>query len=310
VAEPVALRLEEGFGSRTLVILNPAAGQTDPKRVRRQIGGAFAVRGASFDLAETTCSGDAESLARQAAGLGYGAVVAAGGDGTIAEVITGLAGTATPLGIIPRGTANLVAANLGVPNTIDRAVDIIVRGNAVPMDIGQLGDGRYFALIAGAGWDAEVMRSATRELKDRLGFGAYLLAALRQAVTPPSALFRITADAQEFEIRAATVLVANVGQIFHALLPMDFNIAPSSSISDGMLDVCIFAPKSLPDVATVLWRVASKRYVGDQRMIYLKVREIRIEADPPVIAQVDGDVAGHTPLVARAIAGGVHVLVP
>jgi diacylglycerol kinase (ATP) len=106
------------------------------------------------------------------------------------------------------------------------------------------------------------------------------------------------------------VLIANVGQIFHAILPVDFQIAPATSVSDGMLDVCIFAPRTFPDVATVLWKVASKRYLGDERMIFLQAREIRIEADPPVIAQVDGDVAGETPLVAKAIAGGVHVLVP
>ncbi len=277
--------------------------------MRRRIGGAFAVQGAPFDLVQTSAPGDAAELARQAAQLGYSVVAAAGGDGTIAEVITGLAGSDTTLGIIPLGTANLVAANLGIPMSVDQAVEVLVTGRSIPMDVGQLGDGRYFALIAGAGWDAEVMRAATRQLKDRLGFGAYLLAAARTAVTPPSALFRITADGQHFEVRAATVLVANVGQIFHAILPVEIQLAPATSISDGMLDICIFAPRSLPDVAAVLWKVASRRYVGDDRMIFLQAREIRIESDPPVIAQADGDVAGETPLVARAVAGGVAVRV-
>jgi diacylglycerol kinase (ATP) len=310
VAEQLRGRLPEPYRERTLVILNPVAGQRDPKRVRRQIGGAFAIRGAGFDLVETTAQGDAERLAREAVSRGYRCVVAAGGDGTLAEVITGVAGSGTPLGIIPQGTANLVASNLGLPGDIERAVEVIVAGTAVPMDVGQLDDGRYFALIAGAGWDAELMLSTTRELKDRLGFGAYLFAALRSVVTPPSAHFRITADGQYFEVNAATVLIANVGQIFHAMLPLDFKIAPVTSVSDGMLDVCIFAPRTLPDVAAVLWKVASRRYVGDQRMIYLQAREIRIEADPPVITQVDGDPAGETPLVARAVAGGVHVMIP
>ncbi len=310
MAESVASELLEAQAGRSLVILNPAAGQDDPDRVRRQIGGAFAVRERSFDIVATTAGGDAERLARRAVRLGYGSIVAAGGDGTLAEVITGVAGSDVPLGIIPLGTANLVAANLGIPGDIERAVDTIVHGRTTPLDVGQLGDGRYFALIAGAGWDAEVMRSATRELKDRLGFGAYLLAALRSVATPPSSLFRITADGHEFEVRAATVLIANVGQIFHSLLPVELKLAPATSASDGMLDVCIFAPRSLPDVATVLWKVASGKYAGDQRMAYLQAREIRIESDPPVIAQVDGDVAGMTPLTARVVVGGVRVLVP
>lgn len=302
--------MQAGNAGRTLIVLNPVAGQEDPAQVRRRIGGAFAVRGASFDLEETSGSGDAERLAREAVALGYGRVVAAGGDGTIAEVITGIAGSDLTLGVIPLGTANQVAANLGIPVGIDRAAEVIVNGAAVPMDLGQLADGRYFALIAGAGWDAEVMSFATREMKDRWGFGAYLYAGLRSVITPPSAAFRITADGQSFEINAATVLLANVGQIFSDILPVNFRIGPSVSFSDGLLDVCIFAPRSLPEVATVLWRVASRRYVGDERIIYLQAREISIESDPPVITQLDGDSIGETPLTARAVPEGVRVLVP
>lgn len=302
--------LEGGFGRRTLVVLNPVSGQDDPSRVRRRIGGALAVRGAAFDLVETTGAGDAEAFARDAVRLGYRAVVAAGGDGTIAEVITGLAGTGVPLGVIPQGTANQVASNLGIPADVERAVEVVVNGVPAPMDLGQLGDGRYFALIAGAGWDAEVMSTATRQLKERWGFGAYLIAGLRSVITPPSASFRITADGQTFEISAATVLLANVGQIFADILPVNFKIGPGVSFSDGLLDVCIFAPRTLPEVATVLWRVASRRYVGDERIIYLQAREISIVADPPVITQLDGDCIGHTPLTARAVPAGVQVLVP
>ena len=300
--------LEGGCSRRILIVLNPVAGQEDPTRVRRRIGGAFAVRGAAFDLVETTGAGDAERMAREAVALGYRAVVAAGGDGTIAEVITGLAGTSVPLGIIPLGTGNQLAANLGVPPDVERAAEGIVSGEAIPVDIGQLGSGRYFALMAGAGWDAEVMSFATRELKDRWGFGAYLFGGLRLAATPPSADFHITADDMEFDIRAATVLIANVGQLVYQLLPVDVRIGPDVSFQDGLLDVCIFAPRTLPDVAAVLWRVASRRYIGDQRMIYLQAASIRVEAEPATITQVDGDVIGHTPLEARAVPRGVQVL--
>lgn len=298
------------YAGRTLIVLNPAAGQEDPARLRRRIGGGFAARGASFDLVETTRAGDATIAARIAVERGYRAVVAVGGDGTVAEVIGGLAQSTVPLGIIPQGTANQVAGNLRIPSDVERAVEVAVTGTAVPMDIGQLGDGRYFALIAGAGWDAEVMALATRELKDRWGFGAYLYACLRKAITPPSALFRIRADGEEFEVRAATVLIANVGTLFHELLPVDLRIAPHGSFHDGLLDICIFAPRNLPDVATVLWKLARRTHAGDDRIIYFKAREIEIETDPPVIKQVDGDLAGETPLVARVVPAGVKVLVP
>ena len=298
------------YAGRILVILNPAAGQEDPERVRRQIGGALAVRGAGFDLLETTGAGDAERMAREAAGKGYRAVVAAGGDGTIAEVITGLAGSEVPLGIFPRGTGNQLASNLAIPSDIDRAADVIVHGAAVPIDIGQLSSGRYFALMAGAGWDAEVMNACTREIKERWGFGAYLFTGLRSAVTPPSALFPITADGVDLELRAATVLIANAGHLFHGLFPVDVQLAPDTSFHDGMFDVCVFAPQTITDVAALLWKVARRQYGGDDRMIYFRAREIRIDTDPPTIAQVDGDCVGETPLEARVVAGGVRVLMP
>ncbi len=290
--------------------MNPVAGQDDPARVRRLLGGALAFRSVPFDLVETTGAGDAVEWTRRAADLGYRFVIAAGGDGTVAEVITGLAGTGVPLGIVPQGTGNQLAGNLRIPSDIERSVEIATNGKTIPLDLGQLEDGRYFALMAGAGWDATVMSTATREMKDRWGFAAYLYAGIRHAAARPSTLFRITADEVEFEVRAATVIVANAGQLVYDLLPVDLRIGPGVSFHDGMLDVCVFAPRTLSDVAMVLWRVARRNYVGDDRMIYLQAREIRVEADPPVITQVDGDPSGETPLVARAVRGGVKVRVP
>lgn len=302
--------MTDACADRTLIVLNPAAGQEDPRKVRRLLGGAFAVRGAGFDLVETAGAGDAERLAREGAARGYRAVVAAGGDGTVAEIITGLAGSGVPLGIVPQGTGNQVACNLGIPRDVEGAVEVAVHGTPRPMDLGQLADGRYFALMAGAGWDAEVMAVATRELKDRWGFGAYLYAGLRRALAPPSALFRITADGREFEISAATVLVANVGQLVYPFVPVELRVGPDISFHDGMLDVCVFAPRTLTDVAAVLWRVARRQYAGDERMIFLRARDVRIESEVPVVTQVDGEVTGETPLAARAVEGGVRVLVP
>lgn len=298
------------YAGRTLVVLNPAAGQENPARLRRRLGGAFTERGAAFDLVETRGAGDAEAFARRGAELGYRAVVAVGGDGTIGEVITGLAGTGVPLGVIPRGTGNQVACNLGIPRGLERAVEVVTGRTTVPVDVGQLGDGRYFALAAGAGWDATVIAEATRERKDRWGFGAYLYAGLRAGVTPPCSRFRITADGVTTEVEAAMVLLANMGQFVSRVVPLEVTIGPGVSFRDGMLDVCVFAPRTLPDVAAVLWRIASRRYAGDGRMIYLRAHHVRIESDPPIVTEVDGEVLGVTPLEARAVAGGVHVLVP
>jgi diacylglycerol kinase family enzyme len=228
----------------------------------------------------------------------------------VAEVITGLAGSEVPAAIIPCGTGDQIAQNLGIGRDFEGAVEIAVSGVAAPMDLGRLDDGRYFALTAGAGWDAEVMSYATRDLKDRYGFIAYLYAAVRKTLALPSAHYRVTTDGESLEVDAAMVMVANVGQIFHDLFPVDFWVGPAVSFDDGLLDVCIYAPRHLPDVAAMLWKVSRGLHRGDPRMAFLQAERVRVEADPPQAVQIDGEVAGRTPLVARAVRGGVRVLVP
>jgi YegS/Rv2252/BmrU family lipid kinase len=298
------------YASRYLVVLNPAAGQANTDRAVRALAGAFATRRAGFDILETRGAGDAEEMARMAARVGYRAVVAVGGDGTVGEVITGLAGTGVPLGIIPKGTGNQLAANLRIPMAVEAAVEVVVNGRPAAIDLGRLADGRYFAVTAGAGWDAAIMAAATRELKDRWGFGAYLYAGLRTGITPPSTLYRITADGETLEVNAAMVLVANMGQFASRFLSVAFSIGPGVSFQDGKLDVCIFAPRNLTDVAAMLWRMARRRYAGDDRLIYLQAADIHIETDTPVVTESDGEPIGVTPLSVRAVPAGAHVLVP
>ena len=109
-------------------------------------------------------------------------------------------------------------------------------------------------------------------------------------------------------MHAATVLVANVGSLLSGLIPTPLQIAPDASFRDGLLDVCVFAPRSLGDVTALLWKLARRRYAADRRMLYLQAREVRVESEPPLATQLDGDPAGLTPLVARAVPGGMRVL--
>ncbi len=300
----------DAYGSRVLVVLNPAAGQLPPGRFVRSLAAAFAARRVGFDIVETRGAGDAEELARAGALAGYRAVAAAGGDGTVNEVITGLAGTGVPLAVIPKGTGDQLACNLGIPRAVDAAVEAAVNGVPVPIDLGRLSDGRYFGVTAGAGWDAAVMAAATRELKDRWGFAAYVWAIWRTGPTPPSSLFRITADGRTTEVRAALVLVANMGRFVSRVPPMSFQIGPDVSWSDGKLDVCIFAPRTFSGAAGLLWRMARRRYPGDDRMIYLQAEEVTVDAEPALITETDGEPVGVTPLTARVVPGGVSVMVP
>ncbi|HEX2166361.1 MAG TPA: diacylglycerol kinase family protein [Longimicrobiales bacterium] len=292
-------------------MLNPQAGHEDEERMRRRLGGAFAARGAAFDLTTTQHAGHATELAREAARLGYRSVAVCGGDGTLAEAATGLAGSTTPLAIIPRGTANQVAYNLGIPRALEAAVDVALFGKPSSIDLGRLHD-RAFALVAGAGFDAAVMQSATRELKERWGFGAYIYAAMKEALTAGPRTFQITSDGRHIEVQAVSVMVANVGELFTRWLPLRFSLAPqpTSAWHDGLLDVVIVSPRNAPQLAEVLWRSANRKFTGSDRLLHFQSHEITIDADPPIAVQVDGDPAGLTPVSISVMRDAMRVMIP
>lgn len=311
VSEDLMSAAVDPFGGRTLIILNPVAGQESPERLRRLIGGAFAARGAAFDLAMTEYAGHATELAKDAVRLGYRAVCVVGGDGTLAEAATGLVGGEVPLAVIPRGTGNQVAQNLAIPNEIEAAVDIAINGRPTSLDLGRI-DGRAFALVAGAGLDAAVMVRATRSLKERWGFGAYIFAAVREALSAEPTDFTIIADGQEVHVRAVSVMLANMGELFASFLPFGLPLAPrpTRSWQDGMLDVVVIAPRNLSEFAGVLWRAANRKFSGNDRLIHLQAREVTIHADPAIPVQIDGDATGSTPVTATALPGAVTILTP
>jgi YegS/Rv2252/BmrU family lipid kinase len=296
---------------RTLIIVNPKAGQETLARLRRRLGGAFAARDVAFDIVTTERSGHATELAREAAQLGFAKVCVVGGDGTLAEAATGLVGTQVPLALIPRGTANQVAQNLRIPAALEKAVDVAIFGTPQPIDLGQI-NGRAFALVAGAGFDAAVMTSATRELKERWGFGAYIYAALKQALSAQPVRFIITTDDTTVEVSGVSVMIANVGSLFTKYIPLRFPLTPKplSSWHDGLFDVVVVAPHNVPDWATVLWNAALMRFGGSDRLIHLQARTVTIAADPPVPTQIDGDPVGTTPLTATVLENGVRLMLP
>lgn len=295
---------------RFVVLINSKASGGLPGAFRRRVAAAFADRGVAFDLVELEDASAIYQVARAAVKEGVRAIVAAGGDGTVAQALRGTAGSEVPVAILPCGTGNQLALNFDIPAALEGAVQVATEGRIERIDLGRV-NGESFALIAGAGLDAEVMADATAERKSRFGFVAYLYSGLKHAITPRPTTFRITADgAKELEIQATMVLLANVGQIGAGPLPVELKVAPLVSFRDGLLDVCVYAPRNLPEVAGVLWKMARRHYAGDDRMIFFQARRVRVEADPPVAAQVDGEPHGETPIEAEIDPLAGRILVP
>lgn len=290
------------------VIQNPAAGMRRPERLRRRLEAALDRRGVRYEHAYTAEPGHAGELARQALTDGFTRVLVAGGDGTVLETVSAMAGRDAALAVLPVGTGNQLAANLGIPRSLKRSVDIALSGRPRVIDLGLI-DGRPFSCIAGAGFDAAVVRPAP-DAKRRFGYLAYVHAALGAMSSPETAEFRIRIDGEELCGRGIGVEITNMPGLTAPGLPGALPIVPEGGMDDGLLDGCLLAVETAVDCVKALGSIITRRFDRDGTLVYFKGREIEVEADPPLRVQADGDRLGLTPFVARVWPGALTVLVP
>lgn len=292
---------------RALVIANPAArrGRALAVVAQRELTRAGVV--CDVVLTEQPGHGADVAIARH---KDYDAVFALGGDGTVMEVAGALAGSGRPVGVLAGGTGNLVARALGIPLRIRRAVPALLDGEQIVIDLGRLDSGRHFAIAAGVGIDAAMLRGTPTWLKRRLGVLAYTImgtwAALRAVVFRHFFHVRLTVDGRVFERRAAAAMIANFG----AVLGNRITLGPEILIDDGLLDGCIFAPRTLRDAIRIAWRMLRKDFSTDPCMVYCRGTTIRLETDPPLQVQADGELLGTTPVIAVAEPLAARLLVP
>lgn len=292
---------------KALVIVNPVAGKRAARHNLSRLEDRLTDAGFEVDMRETTGEGDALQWARSAADVDV--VVALGGDGTIMEVMSGLieGKRGTPLAQIPAGTANLLARTLGIPGDLEGAIDVVVNGVVIEHDVGrEEGSGRYFAMVAGAGFDAQLMEDTPRALKNRMGFSAYLIAGLRNLFRLRRSYILLQADGAHHHFRAHTVMALNIAMMEGLKLPGAVAIDPH----DGKLDIAIVTPASLFGVMEVAWRLLTGRLSGYERLRFMQAENLRIEANPPLDVEIDGEPLGTTPLTLRAVRAGARFVVP
>jgi YegS/Rv2252/BmrU family lipid kinase len=232
-------------------------------------------------------------------------VVAVGGDGTVADVATGIFGSDAALGIVPAGTTNITGRSLGIPADPADALALLGHQRVYrSIDVGRSGD-RSFLHIAGAGFDAQLFSSANPDWKRRVGWVAYLPAAAAALAVPPAEV-RVIADEIEIVADSALVLIANGGS---AIAP-GFKIFPGVSVEDGWLDVLLFTPSTPAEIATTLWHAGMQRLDRSPHVIWSRARTVKIEAAPPLPVELDGDPRGHTPREFQVVPSGLTVVVP
>lgn len=233
------------------------------------------------------------------------AVIAVGGDGTVAEVATALGDRPIPLGIVPGGSTNIIAKYIGVPANPKRAARLIFGKHDLRQIDAGICNGKRFLHIAGAGFDSRLFMATNRALKRRTGWLAYLPGAAKSVFLPPSR-FTIDVDGNVLEIASPLVLIANGGAIIHPR----FSIYPSINNADGLLDVVVFTATSTGGIMRALARFMTRSLPGSKSVVHLKGKSIHLSAEPPMPVQLDGDVVGETPAQFAIAPEPMRIIVP
>lgn len=269
--------------TRSAVVVNPSK-VTDLDGRRRDICAALAEAGWPEPLwLPTTPDDPGCGQTRRAISDGVKVVFACGGDGTVMACASELAGTDVALAILPSGTGNLLATNLGLSSDVRAGIAVATGGNRRRIDVGAVDD-RCFTVMAGMGFDAEMLAATPEKLKRRVGWPAYVIAALSRLRTRPMRV-RIRLDGgAPIRRRARTVLVGNVGRLQGGI-----TLLPDAEPDDGCLDVAVLTPHNLRHWLVLAWGVLRRRR-DVARMETYRARRVEITSDRAQPRQLDGDV--------------------
>jgi YegS/Rv2252/BmrU family lipid kinase len=286
------------------VIINPAAGRGEP--ILKIMNSAFQAANVDWEVSITKEAGDGFQLAKKAVSQGVDVVAVHGGDGTINEVARALMGTEIPLAIIPGGTGNVMAKEIGLTNDLAFACALAANSEAdiQLVDMGKI-NGHCFLLRAGMGMEATMVKGADREKKDRLGAFAYLLAAFEAMSDPPIAQYTMNLDGEEITTEGLTCVIANSG----ILGRYGFSIAPHISIQDGFLDVIVIRKADLPSLLSLAASMVGGEENPDN-LLHWQVRQASIDAEPQQLVQVDGEIIADSPVSVEIVPQALHLIVP
>lgn len=275
--------------SRFLAIVNPVSGRREVKPRVDAACSAVAARGAHVEVRFTERGGHATEIAAGEADA-FDAVLVVGGDGTVSEVVNGLIGSDVPIAVLPTGTENLLARELGMPRSPDTLARLLVEGFARPHDVGQA-NGRNFVAVTGVGFDADcVDRLVARRHGhiSRLSYARPILKTFLSYKFPP---IRVEADGKNvFEGRG----IALVGII--RTYAAKFHLFQRASTFDGLLDLVVFPCAGKLGLAQHAINLLLRRHLKSPSVVYGQHREIRISSDVPLRHEVDGEAGGDLPV--------------
>jgi diacylglycerol kinase (ATP) len=289
---------------KLFVIFNPAARGEKSRRVHRFLE---TKAGTSVTVAPTQRTGDAKLLAARAVKDGFKVIVAAGGDGTINEVINGIGTSRAVLGVLPLGTVNVFAQELHIPRRVALAWAVIEGGHTRTIDLAcaeSNGTTRYFVQLAGVGFDARAVRAASWELKKKIGPLSYVWAGLKTLSTPHVRV-EVSANGHGPLGGGVAVLIGN-GRFYGGR----FALFPKARMDDGLLDVCVFEKCGYWDVLRYGHGILRGVHIdlGDVR--YFQAERVVCRAPSATPFELDGEDAGDVPVTFSVVPGALRVVVP
>jgi len=295
---------------RTCVIFNPAAKGEKARRFRRHLDEIAT----QSTLKLTTRPDDARRLATEAVNEGFSSVVAAGGDGTVNEVLNGLGDAEkgferARLGVLPLGTVNVFARELAIPQRPELAWKIVRQGREALIDLPRVEHGangsrrrRYFAQMAGAGLDARAVELVAWEMKKRVGFMAYILAGLQALAGAPS---KITASAGTHSARGSLVLIGN-GRLYGG----SFRVFPKADLRDGLLEVCVFPRTNWLTLLRCGPPLLLRGELPASAVEVFQAETLVLTGAERVPFEIDGELGGDLPATFRVEKSRLRVIVP
>ena len=296
--------------SGTCIIFNPTARGEKARKFRRYLEETRC----DWEMKPTTCAGDARRLAREAVGSGFETIVAAGGDGTLNEVLNGMADApggfeAARLGVLPLGTINVFARELRLPLDINKVCPVLDAAREIRIDAGCAEftregrpEKRWFLQLAGAGLDARSVELVNWEIKKKAGPAAYVIAGL-QALTGDRPRIQIHNGSQSAS--GDLVLIGN-GRFYGGSFPLFHK----SDLQDGLLDAVVFEKIDWSALPGMLWDFAWGKYFKEGAATYLQGKEFRLASDSPASLQLEGELTGALPATISVVPRALRVVVP
>jgi diacylglycerol kinase (ATP) len=290
---------------RTKLFLNPAAGRGKYRKSYRAVAHRLREAGVVCDVTVSRYAGEITEIASEVAARGYETVVACGGDGTVNEVINGIAGTRTALGLVPMGTANDFAVNMGISKDIDIACTIIKERRIKKIDLVKVNDDRFFGGIGCVGFDAEVAAFASRRRKEKSNpFLLHVLGGIFKFVSYKSKPVELRFDGHRYFGDIFLVAFGNIRSYARGML-----ITPLAVFDDALLDICVIRRMPRWKILYIFPSVYKGTHVNNKEVTLHRSKAVYVQSLRPMHLYADGNFMTTTPFRLEVVPKHLNVIV-